>query len=32
MAKKIKLPIKIWKNPIAYIKFHKAMKKIKKSI
>ena len=30
--KKIKLPLKLWKNPIKYIKFHKAMNKLKKGI
>ena len=30
--KKIKLPLKLWKNPIEYIKFHKAMNKLKKGI
>jgi hypothetical protein len=30
--KKIKLPLKLWKNPIRYIKFHRAIKKLKKSI
>jgi hypothetical protein len=33
MAKKIvKLPLKFWKNPIRYIKFRKAINKIKKSM
>ena len=30
--KKIKLPLKLWKNPIRYIKFHKAMKALKKDL
>jgi hypothetical protein len=30
--KKIKLPLKWWKNPIRYIKFHRAMKKLKKGL
>jgi len=30
--KKIKLPLKIWKNPIRYIKFHRALNKIKKTM
>lgn len=30
--KKIKLPIIFWKNPVMYIKFHRSMNKIKKSL
>ena len=30
--KKIKLPIKWWKNPIAYVKFHRALKKVTKAL
>lgn len=30
--KKIKLPLKLWRNPIKYIKFHKAMKSLKKGL
>jgi nicotinamide riboside transporter PnuC len=30
--KKIKLPLKWWKNPIAYVKFHRSMKKLKKAL
>jgi len=30
--KKVKLPLKLWKNPIRYIKFHRALKKIKKAM
>lgn len=30
--KKIKLPLKLWKNPIKYIKFHRAMKQLKKGM
>ena len=29
--KKIKLPLKFWKNPITYVKFHRAMKQLKKT-
>ena len=29
--KKIKLPLKFWKNPIRYVKFHRAMKQLKKT-
>jgi hypothetical protein len=33
MAKKtVKLPLKFWKNPIRYIKFRKAINKIKKAM
>jgi hypothetical protein len=30
--KKIKLPLKWWKNPIAYVKFNRSMKKLKKAL
>ena len=30
--KKVKLPLKIWKNPILYIKFHRALNKLKKAM
>ena len=30
--KKIKLPLRFWKNPIRYVKFHKALNKVKKSM
>lgn len=30
--KKVKLPLKIWKNPILYIKFHRALNKVKKAM
>lgn len=30
--KKIKLPLKFWKNPIRYVKFHKAINKVKKAM
>ena len=30
--KKIKLPLKFWKNPIRYIKFHRALNKVKKAL
>ena len=33
MAKrKVKLPLKLWKNPIRYIKFHRALNKVKKTM
>jgi len=32
IKKKVKLPLKIWKNPILYIKFHRALNKVKKAM